>query len=263
MNWWKLNLWGEALDASKQKLHPLPGDEEEEGEEDGVKLPVPTKTATAVTTSVSAGTKSSVSGNPTNHVDRPINSKPATVEPSPTGTATSTATSTAGADERLGFIPSFFPTFGVSKATQAWIYGALGFILVFACGMGVFLCVQRRKKQANKGAMDDYEFAMLENDGDEEAAEGLTGGGRKGRSGRKGRDLYDAFGESDDEDVAGTRGAFRDDSSDDEGTGRGRLEKNQHVIGDDSDDEGDSGESYEDVPPAKPEAGGSSTKRLI
>ncbi|EPS44652.1 hypothetical protein H072_1351 [Dactylellina haptotyla CBS 200.50] len=263
LNWWRLNLWGEAIDAAKQKLHPLPGDEHDEN--DPTKAVHSTSTVGAVTTSVEAITRSSVSGNPSGHPERPVNSKTggaATVEPSPTmgsttsasaaeATTSSTETSTSTAEpERAGFIPSFFPTFGVSAATQAWIYGAIGLIIVFAVALGGFLFWQRKKNQANKGAMDDYEFARLTGSGDDEAAEGLTSGGRKGKK-QKGRDLYDAFGESDDEDL-GTGRAFTDEDDDDE---------KHHVIGDDSDEE-ESGESYEDVPSVKPHVGGSGRRVL-
>ncbi|KAF3920916.1 Kexin [Orbilia brochopaga] len=222
LNWWRLNVWGEAKDGPKQKLHP---------------------------------------DNPSDHPERPVKSKPApTVEPSPSAASTSSAKSTsattsaaAAADsatatasasasaepERAGFIPSFFPTFGVSAATQSWIYGALGFILIFAGALGGFLFWQRKKRQANRGAAIRYELAPLGEDGDDEARQGLTGGG--GRRSRRGGDLYDAFGESDEEDLGGGR-AFTDDED----------EERHHVIGDDSDDEGDSGESYEDVPSARP-----------
>ncbi|KAF3919674.1 Kexin [Dactylellina cionopaga] len=268
LNWWRLNLWGEAIDAAKQRLHPLPGDADDEN--DPSKAVEPTSTVGAITTSVSAPSKSSATGNPSNHPERPVNSKhgsssaakdsstttaetsTASAEPDTTSaveeTATSTATGTATAEpERAGFIPSFFPTFGVSAATQAWIYGALGFILVFAAALGGFLFWQRKKRQANQGAMADYEFAPLADDRDDEAAEGLTGGGRRNR--QRGRDLYDAFGESDDEDL-GTGRAFTDEE-----------DERHHVVGDASDDEEGSGESYEDVPSVRP--GGSAGRRVL
>ncbi|KAK6505415.1 pheromone processing endoprotease [Arthrobotrys musiformis] len=271
LNWWRLNLWGESIDGKKQKLHPLPGDDDDEN--DPSKAVHSTSTVGGVTTSVTATSKASASGNPSGHPERPVKSKTSTgtVESSPTTQATSAsdsasttataagATDSAGATdtatstaepERAGFIPSFFPTFGVSAATQAWIYGAIGFILVFGCALGGFLFWQRKKRQANKGAMDDYEFARLAGEGDDEAAEGLTGSNRRTRRSQRGRDLYDAFGESDEEDIGGGR-AFADDDDEDE---------KHHVIGEDSDDEVDSGESYEDVPSVRP--GGSGTRVL-
>ncbi|KAK6336506.1 pheromone processing endoprotease [Orbilia brochopaga] len=270
LNWWRLNVWGEAADGGKQRLHPFPGDDDDEN--DPAKA-VHSTAATAVTTNIEAPTKPTVSANPSDHPERPVKSKPSapTVEPSPSSASTaasgattsttatsataaaadsSTASASASASaapERAGFIPSFFPTFGVSAATQAWIYGAIGFILVFGCALGGFLFWQRKKRQANKGAMNDYEFAPLANDGDDEAREGLTGGGRRGR---RGRDLYDAFGESDEEDLGSGR-AFTDDD-----------EEKHHVVGDDSDDEVDSGESYEDVPSMRAGVGGSGRQIL-
>ncbi|EWC45187.1 hypothetical protein DRE_06075 [Drechslerella stenobrocha 248] len=270
LNWWRLNLWGEAIDAAKQKPHPLPGDDDDQN--DPAKA-VHTTVATVATTSVAAPTKTVASGNPSDHPVRPVKSKPAapSVEPSPSSASTSApaeavtsagssasdsaATAAAASEtasssaepERAGFIPSFFPTFGFSAATQAWIYGAISLILVFACALGGFLFWQRKKRQADKDARDDYEFKPLAGDGDDEAREGLTG---RGRTGRRGGELYNAFRDSDDEDSA-TGGAFADDD-----------EERHHVIGDDSDDEGGSGESYEDVPSVRPDVGGSGRRVL-
>lgn len=99
-------------------------------------------------------------------------------------------------DDRPGFIPTFFPTFGVSGRTQAWIYGALVTIVFFVFGVALYLCMQQRKRRARTS---DYEFAVLDDEDDrDDARAGTSSAGVAGRR-RKARELYDAFGVSDDE----------------------------------------------------------------
>src|SRR5690606_23057972 len=87
-------------------------------------------------------------------------------------------------------IPGFLPTFGVSSKSQLWIYAAVVVIFLFVSGLGIFLCIQRRKRTGGatgyKEVGDDYEF---------EDIEGETAG-TMGKQTRKARDLYDAFGAS-------------------------------------------------------------------
>jgi kexin len=164
------------------------------------------------TTSVEAGSPATATQppvNPTDHPDRPTKPKPVdTTDSVVTVTATNTvsvpiATATATTEPTHtysdSFLPSFFPTFGVSKRTQIWIYGSIGLIVVFCIGLGAYFLVQRRKRLRNN-PRDTYEFEMV-GDVDEDEQQGLTS--RKGRgSGRakRGGELYDAFaGESDDE----------------------------------------------------------------
>lgn len=130
-------------------------------------------------------------------------------------TAISTSTTTPG-DQKAGgegsnFLPSFFPTFGVSAKTQVWIYGAFVVIIIFVGALAAYLFIQ--KERAKKQGMD-YEFEALNNEDDLD--DGAAGAGGKASAGgrRKARDLYDAFGASDDdEDV------FSEKESDDDDEG--------------------------------------------
>ena len=164
-----------------------------------------TGTPTFVSIDPSKGRPTSLSEIPTDHPDRPVNVKPtpSTTTPSvPTSTAASTSASvsTTGLpdvppeedtkDEHL--LPHLFPTFGVSKRTQIWIYGSVGIILLFCIALGIYLFVQRRKRRRIE--RDDYEFEELLDDGANIQVEGK-------RTRRRAGELYDAFaGGSEDED---------------------------------------------------------------
>lgn len=196
---WRLNLWGEAIDASIQELHPLPEQHEDDHE---------TATASVTTTSVSddpAAHATPPPGNPSDHIDRPT--KPQNdVEASPTSESAPSPTSEAdtadpSATHSSSFLPSFFPTFGVSKKTQIWIYGSIGLIIVFCAGLGVYFLVQRRKRL--NSARDGYEFEMVNTDDDDDAAK------RGLRRPRRGGDLYNAFAAESDDD----EGLYSDDDS--------------------------------------------------
>lgn len=149
--------------------------------------------------------------NPTDHQDRPVNAKPTagpTTDKAPSSSAAVTATGTANAtstalpdvppeeDEKdAHFLPHYFPTFGVSKRTQVWIYGAFGIIVLFCAGLGTYFFVQRRKRLRNE--REEYEFEALEEEDGMLNGNGAAGGRKKGR---RAGELYDAFaGESDEE----------------------------------------------------------------
>ncbi|KAJ5281147.1 hypothetical protein N7478_006519 [Penicillium angulare] len=192
---WRLNLWGEAVDGSKQELHPLPDEHDDEH---------PYEEAHVATTTVQPAPSKTAVSNPDDHHDRPVNSKPG--EPTPTQAAdeeldvvhdgttasgTSSPTSTAVSDN---YLSSYLPTFGASKRTQVWIYASLAMIIVFFIGLGVFFQLQRQKRRRTS-PQDDYEFEMID---DEDEMHPMTGGG--GRTQRRGGELYNAFaGESDEE----------------------------------------------------------------
>jgi len=197
---WKLRLWGECIDPAIQGLRPIPS-EHDDDDHDVI------TTAPAHTTTVSVPSPTgTVTGNPTDHIDRPVNQKPtdtalpsATMPFEPPVTATPEASASAtGTPE--SFLPSPFPTFGVSKRTQIWIYGSLALILIFCGSLAIYLFLARRKRLRN-ASRDDYEFEMLDDVDDDEARQGLNGaaaGARKGK--RRAGELYDAFaGESDEE----------------------------------------------------------------
>lgn len=202
---WRLNLWGEAIDGAKQALHPLPNEHDDDHDiEDAV----------VATTSVHPGpTKTEAPKPPTDAADRPVNAKPTPTQdktkpadetpaeseaPTPAETTSSKTSATdeaaSAATSSDSFLPAFFPTFGASKRTQAWIYAAIGSIIVFCIALGVYFHVQRQKRLRND-PRDDYDFEMIEDDEDLHAA-----GGQGGRTQRRGGELYNAFaGESDEE----------------------------------------------------------------
>lgn len=147
-------------------------------------------TTTIAPGSSETGIPSSV---PSDYISRPVNVKPTiTGSVLPTVTSNSTIPPTTTPDE---FLPGFFPTFGVSKKTQLWIYGAVAMIFLFCSGLGIYFYVQRRKRLRN--SRDEYEFEMLDDAELDGEANGAANGGRvKRRAG----ELYDAFaGESDEE----------------------------------------------------------------
>lgn len=155
-------------------------------------------------------TEADLPANPTDHQHRPVNAKPTgNAKSTSSGTQTTailsvSASSSATASglpseppeedkESSHFLPHYFPTFGVSKRTQVWIYGAFAIIVLFCAGLGTYFLVQRRKRRRSE--MEDYEFEVLN---DEHAA--LNGGVGEKKSGRRAGELYDAFaGESDEE----------------------------------------------------------------
>lgn len=190
---WRLNLWGEAIDGSSQPLHPFPTEHDDDHTiEDAI----------VATTSVqNKPTKTQPPHVPSEAVDRPVNAKPSeTAEPAPIEppeprppmeTPTPIPTSTPVSES---FLPSFLPTFGASKRTQAWIYAAIGSIIVFCIGLGVYFQVQRRRR-AHTNPHDDYDFEVIEDEDELHAMTGLSG-----RTQRRGGELYNAFaGESDEE----------------------------------------------------------------
>ena len=192
-NDWRLNLWGESIDGGKQALHPLPDAHEDDHE---------TVTAPVATTSVTHGApQAEPTAIPTDHIDRPVNAKPTSTpadEPQSPSTPTdesSTASPSPVPSDR--FLPSFFPTFGVSKRTQIWIYGSLALILCFCSGLAIYFLVQRRKRLRNI-PRDDYEFEALETD-DQNMAMNGNSQGKKAK--RRAGELYDAFAGGSDEEL--------------------------------------------------------------
>ncbi|KAL4961509.1 kexin kexB [Aspergillus stella-maris] len=186
---WRLNFWGEAVDGSKQKLHPLPDEHDDDHTiEDSI----------VVTTTVEpAPTQTDPPSAPSHTVDRPVNVKPTPAD-SETSTESPTPTPSPVSDS---FLPSFFPTFGASKHTQVWIYAAISSIIIFCIGLGVYFHVQRRRRLRND--RDDYDFEMIE---DEDETKAMNGTSR-----RRGGELYNAFaGESEEEPL------FSDEDDDDE-----------------------------------------------
>ena len=193
---WRIKLFGECDDPSKQDPYPMPTEHDDDDHD------VVSDSPTLVSIDPSKGQSTGLPAKPSDHQDRPINLKPTPSSATQTSVASQSATSatsttlpdvppeTGSKDEH--FLPHLFPTFGVSKRTQIWIYGALGIILLFCIGLGTYLFIQRRKRRRSE--REDYEFEELldeDNNGD--------AGGRHTK--RRAGELYDAFaGGSEDED---------------------------------------------------------------
>ncbi len=188
---WKMTLWGECIDESRAKLLPMPTEEDDDDHDK-------TATVTASTTSIATTGLPAVSptASPTDHPDRPVNERPSDGN-GPAATATSTAVPDASASPGSdNLLPSFFPTFGVSKRNQVWIYGSIAIIVLFCVGIGIYLFMARRRRIRNN-VRDDYEFEVLD---DQDEVEGGDGMARK-PSRRRGGELYDAFAEESDDEL--------------------------------------------------------------
>ncbi|KAF2146820.1 uncharacterized protein K452DRAFT_294355 [Aplosporella prunicola CBS 121167] len=214
---WKLRLWGECKDAASQQLLPMPTEHDDDDHDVIVVDPH--------TTSISVPTATgSPEGNPSDHPDRPVKPKPTASgaavipsKPGSTGKPVQTAPvignpseeeeaqASASATPGENFLPSPFPTFGVSKRTQGWIYASLGLILAFCGSLAVYFWWARRKR-LRSNPRSEYEFELVDDGGDEPLTGGAAGG-RKGK--RRAGELYDAFAGESDEDL------FSDDDDDD------------------------------------------------
>jgi len=219
---WRLALWGEAIDADAQGLHPLPDEHDDDHE---------TAPAVVGTTSVQAGSPATATGpveTPSDHPERPTKPKPTEATDSvvivtatrtssvPASTATATVEPTHTYSE--SFLPSFFPTFGVSKRTQIWIYGSIGLIIVFCLGLGAYFLIHRRRRLRND-PRDAYEFEMV-GDADEDEQRGLTAlGGRRRSRAKRGGELYDAFAGESEDDLYSDEETYQDTPSNDTGSG--------------------------------------------
>jgi len=202
---WHLKLWGECIDASKQALLPMPSEHDDDDHD-----AIPTQIAGGTTTPVAVPTETGEpEGNPSDHPDRPVkpSAEPTTAIPEPTETSMPeheddkqedpTEPTPSPSSSPSSFLPHPFPTFGVSKRTQVWIYGAIALISIFLIVLGAWIIYMRRKKRwANH---DDYE--MVERDEDDEEAPLANGNGHAGRRKRAG-ELYDAFAEGSDDEFA-------------------------------------------------------------
>jgi kexin len=207
-----------------------------------------------------ASTHDHIDGNPTDHIHRPT--KPGS---KPTPTQEDSAASTAVDQEpatssQSSHWVSWLPSFGASKKAQIWIYGAIGLIAAFCSGLGIYFFIARRRRLRND-SRNTYEFELI----DEEEGDAMNGGAEKGLvSGKKGRrtrggELYDAFADGSDDDEEFN--AYRDRSAsrlagiDDASHDREDEDEEQHVIGEESDDDD---ESYGRGGESKPLGGPSS-----
>ncbi|ROW07887.1 hypothetical protein VMCG_03606 [Cytospora schulzeri] len=222
-----LKLWGESIDASLAKLLPMPTEEDDDNHDDIATTTMGASTVTPPPGGVQTAPADVHTTAPSDHPDRPINAKPTTTINPVTGEEEVLPSASASA-EASSWLPGFLPTFGVSPATQLWIYGSVALILAFCCGLSVYLWMARRKRMRNS-PRDDYEFELL----DEQEAEGLASGekGVRGKKGRKtrGGELNDGEGS---DAAAREKRALRSEE-----------EEEQHVLG--SDSEGEEGDERE------------------
>ncbi|KMU89515.1 KEX1 protease [Coccidioides immitis H538.4] len=231
---WQLSLWGEAIDGKIQELHPLPDvhDHEHDTSEPASQIETTTLSATGTT-------------KPQRRRNRPITStgpstlslaaqQPRCTASSSPGAAAATPSSSAHADN---FLPSPFPTFGVSKRTQIWIYGSIALIFIFCVTLGVYFLIQRQKRRRNN-PHDDYEFEMVAEDEEgyplNGAGAGVPMGKKQPQRRRRGGELYDAFaGESDEEIFSDSEDGEKpyyddDDGEDDDGNGDDAARGREH-----------------------------------
>ncbi|KAK5084234.1 pheromone processing endoprotease [Lithohypha guttulata] len=202
---WRLNLWGESIDGSKQELHPLPDEHDDDHE---------IATASVTTTSVEpTSPPTDLPEHPTDHPERPTKPKPTSADTTAFTTPATTTTPTAPSvtsevaeathTTSESYLAGFLPTFGVSKKTQIWIYGSIVLMAIFGICLFAYFWQQKRKRQRN--SRENYEFEMVNDEDLDDARQGLTGSRRRKRGG----ELYDAFaGESDEE-------VFSDEDDDD------------------------------------------------
>ncbi|KAL9590159.1 MAG: hypothetical protein Q9203_001013 [Teloschistes exilis] len=234
---WKLTLWGECMDASKQELLPMPTEHDDDDHD--------VESAVVSTATVAPGAEESgIPATPSDHIHRPINVKPtgngpseskavSTTAATSTTTASASASTTTNAASKEHFLPHYFPTFGVSKRTQIWIYGALAIIILFCGGLGTYFFIQRRRRIRN--SRDAYEFDVLE---DADAGTGFTGGASGRRPRRRAGELYDAFAGGSDEELLSESEEEEKGYRDEEevgNEGRGRESERSR----EADDEGD------------------------
>lgn len=222
---WKLRLWGESIDSSKAKLLPIPTEHDDDDHDKIDDHPAHT------TSVVLPSSTPTVTANPSDHPDRPVNQKPTGTSGASQTVSATASPSASTAPENENFLPSIFPTFGVSRRTQIWIYGSLSLIIIFVAGLGAYFYVARRRQQ--KSSRDAYEFEVLDDAEDREETGMLSGAGKnkKGRA-RRGGELYDAFAGESDEDL------LSDSDGGDEGPYRDQERYNEKYSRGDDDDDG-------------------------
>lgn len=229
---WHLKLWGESIDASKATLLPMPNDDDD-ADHDVTSTATPPAATTNLPPNPDATNTAGSTAVPTDHPERPTKPSKTTGD----SIATETGTESAAAETTTAessWLPSFLPTFGVSSSTQAWIYGSIGLIVAFCCGLGAWFWFMRRKQRLNN-PRDDYEFEPLNAD---DGGDNLRASGEKGNQKRRAGELYDAFagGSEDEDDNEMERGRFditSHDESDDEEEGRGanRGKQSSRLLG--------------------------------
>ncbi|KAI3475344.1 hypothetical protein L1887_63278 [Cichorium endivia] len=220
---WRLKLWGESIDGDKQELLPLPNeyDDDDHDRED----------ANVGTTSVAVPTVTGQpEGNPTDHIDRPVNIKTSTTA-TPEPPRQKSHPKRIPPPPRLPALlqdptssPTHSPPSAQANTPQIWIYGSAVLIVAFLAGIGGWWYYMRRKRQRWM-SRDEYGFEMVEHD-DIEDEDGKVGGSRRNK---RAGELYDAFAEGSDEETPFDLGSESERDSDDEDAGGHRKEAYRDV----------------------------------
>lgn len=201
----------------------MPTEQDDDDHDKIVTTTIPPGTTTVPAGSDQTGTPVHPTDLPDDHPHRPTKPTGTDGLPIETGTTEEEAAETSAASS---WVPSFLPTFGASPHTLAWIYGSLGLIGLFVCGLGAWWWIVRRRRASPR---DSYEFELI--DGDE--TEGLTGAGEPKR--KRGGELYDAFaGGSDDEDddaATAAHGAVRRSVDSDVSEQGGNEKQSSRLLG--------------------------------
>ena len=204
-----MSIWGAVKDMEKgHKAYQVPTDEFA----DVLPPPPPNNTEVVTTTTAEASTTETSTSTNTKSYVRPTehlpgdhgsaegeNTKPAFTTTGATATKTAaediaSATNTPTPDE------GWFSDLSNLVSNQVWFFVAIGAVLLFAAGAGIFFWRRavRRRQRDNYTSLRDDEVAL-----------GRVGGAPRGAP-RTTKELYDAFGEvSDDDDDVDEETALR------------------------------------------------------
>lgn len=195
---WSLQLWGEAIDASKTTHYSLPvDDDEEEGEDEE---PVATTTAAEelppATTNNDAATKvlpKPTANLPSDHAAAPGYSNKPGLAADPVQTTNDETQPTASESSSDGI---------ATIRSTTWAYSALAFIALAGVAGGSFFFFRNRRRSAGGfGAGDERGQYGILGAREEGLSMGiLSRGRRRGQDGAKASELYDAFGAAESED---------------------------------------------------------------
>jgi len=188
---WSMNLWGECSDPQKAKKFEL--DVDDANPQD---LPPPSKVHAKPTNNL-----------PPDHGVAPGETTKVAFPTKPSATAIESTGMPDAPDEG-----TFNPIYNL-LSDSTWLVGAVGVVVLFGLGAGIFFWLHRRrlqKRSAYSALSGGDDMRMRSMDRDSSARAGLLGGGGSGNT----RELYDAFGvlsdeegHDDDDEESALRGA--------------------------------------------------------
>jgi kexin len=200
---WSLQLWGEAIDASKAVPYALPvvEDDNETGDSEGATVSASATEASAEPTATTdAATKvlpKPTANLPSDHAAAPGHSaKPGLADPVlPTDAITSAAAGPIGSQAT----PDEGTFDGIERLqSSTWVYGALGFIALAGLSGAAFFYLRSRRRRGSFGAGDERGQYGVLGASDEGLSMGILGRSKQRRDGAKASELYDAFGDGTD-----------------------------------------------------------------